>query len=105
MVFQQLYERKIILLNFKQINARLQIEDIRKVTDEDRDKTKRIMYALMYGAGASKLVEFLHIDFNQANEILQKFSGKKINYKIWPLIYKFSTTHLPGTIVPTDRVK
>ncbi|XP_034242675.1 DNA polymerase nu-like [Thrips palmi] len=53
----------------------LQIEDISKVSEEDRDKTKRIMYSLMYGAGASKLVEFLHIDYNQASKILQKFAG------------------------------
>ncbi|XP_026284370.2 uncharacterized protein LOC113210536 [Frankliniella occidentalis] len=52
----------------------LQIADVDKVTVEDRDKTKRIVYALMYGAGPSKLTEFLHIDYNHASKILEKFS-------------------------------
>ncbi|KAK3930426.1 DNA polymerase nu [Frankliniella fusca] len=52
----------------------LQIDDVENVSAEDRDKTKRIVYALMYGAGASKLVEFLHVDYTYACKILNKFS-------------------------------
>nr|CAD7568338.1 unnamed protein product [Timema californicum] len=43
---------------------------------EDREKTKRIVYSVMYGAGAGKLAEFLQVDNAVASRIINSFMVK-----------------------------
>ncbi|XP_049799733.1 DNA polymerase nu-like [Schistocerca nitens] len=38
-----------------------------EIETEDREKTKRIVYAVMYGAGPAKLAEFLNINHSEAS--------------------------------------
>jgi DNA polymerase I-like protein with 3'-5' exonuclease and polymerase domains len=45
------------------------------ITAEDREKTKRIVYAMMYGAGALKLAEILEVEGNEANFIISSFNS------------------------------
>nr|CAD7393283.1 unnamed protein product [Timema cristinae] len=46
------------------------------VEPEDREKTKRIVYSVMYGAGAGKLAEFLQVDNAVASRIINSFMAK-----------------------------
>ncbi|XP_071828448.1 DNA polymerase nu-like [Apostichopus japonicus] len=54
---------------------------IDRVRDEDREKTKRIVYSIVYGAGSEKIAEILKVDKKTArsftNSFLDKFSGIK----------------------------
>ncbi|PNF22499.1 hypothetical protein B7P43_G14844 [Cryptotermes secundus] len=45
------------------------------ITAEDREKTKRIVYAMMYGAGAQKLAEILDVKGDEANFIISSFNS------------------------------
>jgi DNA polymerase nu len=45
------------------------------ITTEDREKTKRIVYAMMYGAGAQKLAEILEVKGDEANFIISSFNS------------------------------
>jgi DNA polymerase I-like protein with 3'-5' exonuclease and polymerase domains len=45
------------------------------ITTEDREKTKRIVYAMMYGAGAQKLAEILEVKGDEANYIIRSFNS------------------------------
>jgi DNA polymerase I-like protein with 3'-5' exonuclease and polymerase domains len=45
------------------------------MTSEDREKTKRIVYAMMYGAGTQKLAEILEIKGDEANHIISCFNS------------------------------
>ena len=53
------------------------------VTGEDRDKTKRVVYALMYGAGKMRLSEILEISVPQAGVIINSFYTKFSSLKIF----------------------
>ncbi|XP_049948115.1 DNA polymerase nu-like [Schistocerca serialis cubense] len=44
-----------------------------EIETEDREKTKRIVYAVMYGAGPAKLAEFLNINHSEASSIFNTF--------------------------------
>lgn len=44
------------------------------VIQEHREQTKRIVYAIMYGAGAGKLADFLAIEIEQATIIINDFT-------------------------------
>lgn len=46
------------------------------ITAEDREKTKRIVYAMMYGAGPQKLAEILEVKGDEANFIISSFNSK-----------------------------
>ena len=46
------------------------------VTEDDRDKTKKVVYALMYGAGKMRLAEILSITVMQATAIINSFYMK-----------------------------
>lgn len=45
------------------------------ITPEDREKTKRIVYAMMYGAGAQKLAEILEVTGDEAHYIINSFNS------------------------------
>lgn len=45
------------------------------ITAEDREKTKRIVYAMMYGAGARKLAEILEVTGDEAHCIINSFNS------------------------------
>jgi DNA polymerase I-like protein with 3'-5' exonuclease and polymerase domains len=45
------------------------------ITTEDRDKTKHIVYAMMYGAGIQKLAEILDVKGDEANYIINSFNS------------------------------
>ena len=51
-------------------------KELAEVTGEDRDKTKRVVYALMYGAGKIRLSEILEITVPQAGVIINSFYNK-----------------------------
>ena len=53
------------------------------VTGEDRDKTKRVVYALMYGAGKVRLSEILEISVLQAGVIINSFYTKFSSLRIF----------------------
>jgi len=60
---------------------------LENVTEDDRDKTKRVVYALMYGAGKNRLSEILSVSVAQAAAIISSFyvkfsSLKSFNQKI-----------------------
>ncbi|KAG8296423.1 hypothetical protein J6590_057535 [Homalodisca vitripennis] len=40
---------------------------------EEREKIKRIVYSVMYGAGPQKLAEYLHVDIHEAARIITNF--------------------------------
>jgi DNA polymerase theta len=45
------------------------------ITPEDREKTKRIVYAIMYGAGARKLAEILEVTGDEVHYIINNFNS------------------------------
>lgn len=45
----------------------------------EREKTKRIVYAVMYGAGPQKLAEYLQVSIAEANSIIDNFVGEQKN--------------------------
>ncbi|KAF4531902.1 hypothetical protein B566_EDAN000931 [Ephemera danica] len=55
-----------------------------QVTNEEREQTKRVVYAVMYGAGMNKLEQVLQVNPNEARKILNTFTGK------FPQIKNFS---------------
>lgn len=42
----------------------------------DREKTKRIVYSVMYGVGAGKLSEYIHVSTDEAEQIMNSFIGE-----------------------------
>ncbi|KAJ9596396.1 hypothetical protein L9F63_012559, partial [Diploptera punctata] len=54
-----------------------------KISLDEREKTKRIVYAVIYGAGAAKLTEFLKITEDEARNIITSFNG------ICPVLQRF----------------
>ncbi|XP_069684319.1 uncharacterized protein [Periplaneta americana] len=44
------------------------------IVTEDREKTKRIVYSIMYGAGTKKLAEVLKMGVDEANHIINSFN-------------------------------
>ena len=60
---------------------------VEMVTEDDRDKTKKVVYALMYGAGKIRLAEILSLTVMQASSIINSFymkfsSLKSFNQKV-----------------------
>lgn len=51
----------------------------------EREKTKRIVYAVMYGAGPQKLAEYLQVSITEANSIIDNFVGRYNNHSV-PLL-------------------
>ncbi|XP_052759312.1 DNA polymerase nu-like [Galleria mellonella] len=47
-----------------------------EVSSEDRERTKRIVYASLYGAGTRKLMDILHVTYEQALTILASFNRR-----------------------------
>ncbi|CAH2106842.1 unnamed protein product [Euphydryas editha] len=45
-----------------------------EVTSEDRERTKRIVYASLYGAGTRKLMEILNLGYDQVLSIMTSFN-------------------------------
>lgn len=63
-------------------------KDICEVTPSERERTKRVVYAVMYGAGREKLAEVLQISPLEAKEIITSFISK-LNQHFFPLwMYK-----------------
>lgn len=46
------------------------------VTQSDRERTKRVVYAVIYGVGKDRLSEILHITPEYAEELMHSFLGK-----------------------------
>lgn len=46
------------------------------VTSYERERTKRVVYGVMYGAGREKLSEVLHITPSEASDIVSSFASK-----------------------------
>nr|XP_053657087.1 DNA polymerase nu-like [Cherax quadricarinatus] len=59
---------------FKQLSALWLAKDVSEVTISERERTKRIVYAVMYGAGREKLSEVLHISLHEAKDIISSFT-------------------------------
>lgn len=49
---------------------------VSEVTSYERERTKRVVYAVMYGAGREKLSEVLHIKQSEAHDIISSFMSK-----------------------------
>ena len=49
---------------------------VEMVNEEDRDKTKKVVYALMYGAGKIRLSEILTLTVMQASSIMNTGNSK-----------------------------
>uniref|UniRef100_A0A1B6CG48 DNA-directed DNA polymerase family A palm domain-containing protein n=1 Tax=Clastoptera arizonana TaxID=38151 RepID=A0A1B6CG48_9HEMI len=47
-----------------------------KCDKEDRDRTKKLVYSLMYGAGLNKVAEYLNLDLEESNQIVNRFLDK-----------------------------
>lgn len=45
------------------------------VTSEDRERTKRIVYASLYGAGVRKLMDILGVGYEQALAVQTSFNS------------------------------
>lgn len=45
------------------------------VSSEDRERTKRIVYASLYGAGACKLMDILQISYDQTLSVISSFNS------------------------------
>lgn len=54
---------------------RLNKTSIKEIQPDERDKTKHLVYALMYGAGPYKLMEILHLTYTKTTEVISKFLG------------------------------
>ena len=61
---------------FKKLAAIWLEKSIEMVTEDDRDKTKKVVYSLMYGAGKVRLSEILSITATQAATIISSFYTK-----------------------------
>ena len=61
---------------FKKLASFWLEKDVENVTVDDRDKTKRVVYALMYGAGKIRLSEILEVSVQQASVIITSFYTK-----------------------------
>lgn len=69
------------------IFSRLNKDDI---TSEERNQTKTLIYALMYGAGVKKVAAILSMSVNEAERIKNSFLSKNkilimITYFAWDL--------------------
>lgn len=47
-----------------------------EISSEDRERTKRIVYASLYGAGCRKLMDILGVNYEQALTIIASFNSK-----------------------------
>merc|ERR1719233_1694910 len=61
---------------FKKLAAIWLEKSVEMVTEDDRDKTKKVVYSLMYGAGKVRLSEILSITVPQAATIINSFYTK-----------------------------
>ncbi|XP_061713786.1 DNA polymerase nu-like [Cydia pomonella] len=60
---------------FRVLAAKWLNKPVDEVSSEDRERTKRIVYASLYGAGARKLTEILHnIGYEQALGVMSSFN-------------------------------
>lgn len=48
------------------------------MTSEDRERTKRIVYASLYGAGPRKLMDILGISYEQTLAVITSFNSKEL---------------------------
>lgn len=46
------------------------------ISGEERERTKRLVYASLYGAGTRKLMEILDVDYTQALQVAASFNSK-----------------------------
>nr|XP_045602645.1 DNA polymerase nu-like [Procambarus clarkii] len=58
---------------FKQLSALWLGKDVSEVTTSERERTKRVVYAVIYGAGRDKLAEVLHLSPLEAKDIISSF--------------------------------
>ena len=58
---------------FTKLSSIWQDKEVKEVTMDDREKTKRMVYAIMYGAGKNKMAEILGISVVQAANIMELF--------------------------------
>ncbi|XP_063381195.1 DNA polymerase nu-like [Cydia fagiglandana] len=59
---------------FRVLAAKWLNKPVDEVLSEDRERTKRIVYASLYGAGARKLMEILNIGYEQALSVMSSFN-------------------------------
>ncbi|XP_071546622.1 DNA polymerase nu-like isoform X2 [Panulirus ornatus] len=58
---------------FKQLSSLWLEKDVFEVTPSERERTKRVVYAVIYGAGQEKLAEVLQISPPEAMDIITSF--------------------------------
>ena len=70
---------------FAKLSSVWQDKEITQVTTDEREKTKRMVYAIMYGAGKNRMADILGISVDQAANIMdlfyQRFSLLKSFYR------------------------
>ncbi|XP_052740122.1 DNA polymerase I [Bicyclus anynana] len=59
---------------FRELAARWRGEPPAAVSAQDRERTKRLVYASLYGAGTRKLAEILQLDYDQVLSIVSSFN-------------------------------
>ncbi|XP_072931831.1 DNA polymerase theta-like [Epargyreus clarus] len=59
---------------FRVLAAKWLNKSAEEVSSEDRERTKRIVYASLYGAGTRKLMEILNVSYDQALSITSSFN-------------------------------
>lgn len=74
----------------------------------EREKTKRIVYSVMYGAGAQKLAEYLQVPFSEASSIIASFIGQysrnqSQNYRTRLLINSASNLIFSINFIPINN--
>lgn len=50
-----------------------------EVSSGDRNKAKRVVYAVMYGVGQDKLSDILGVSLDQAKHVIASFLGQDSN--------------------------
>lgn len=53
----------------------------------ERERTKRLVYASLYGAGTRKLMEILDVSYEQALQVAASFNSKGLFLEIYFIIF------------------
>lgn len=56
----------------------------REVSGRDRERTKRLVYAGLYGAGARTLADILQLPQGQLEEVIHGFDSTDTRYETFP---------------------
>lgn len=58
-----------------------------EISSEDRERTKRIVYASLYGAGCRKLMDILGVSYEQTLSIIASFNSEPTFHIPTKLLY------------------